>query len=152
MLKNYFKIALRNLRKSKMYSFINITGLSAGLAVSILLLLWVKDELSYDRFNVNAANLYKLSPKFGDESNAPVWSGTPAPIALYAKKEVSEVGDACRVTEDWTASVFEYKSKKITEWHNCQVDPSFFIMFTYPLIEGDPQHPFTDAHSVVLSE
>ena len=149
MLKNYFKIAWRNLRKSKTYSFINITGLSAGLAVSILLLLWVNDELSYDRFNTNAANIYKLAPKVGENK---VWGSTPAPIAVYAKKEVPEVQDACRVTEDWTASVFEYNGKKFNEWHNCRVDPSFFSMFTYPLIKGNKQHPFTDAHSVVLSE
>jgi len=152
MIKNYFKIALRNLRKSKTYSFINITGLSAGLAVSILLLLWVNDELSYDRFNVNVANLYKLAPKFSDGSNPTIFGTTPAPVAVYAKKEIPEVQDACRVTEDWTASVFVYNGKKINEWHNCRVDPSFFSMFTYPLIKGNPQHPFTDAHSVVLSE
>ena len=152
MFNNYFKIALRNLRKSKTYSFINITGLSAGLAVSILLLLWVKDELSYDRFNVNATNLYKLSPTFGGGANPTIWETTPAPIALYAKKEIPEVEDACRVTEDWATSVFEYKGKKFTEWHNYQVDPSFFSMFTYPLIKGNPQHPFTDAHSIILSE
>ncbi|HEV3324291.1 MAG TPA: ABC transporter permease [Puia sp.] len=152
MLTNYFKIALRQLRKSKTYAFINITGLSAGLAVSILLLLWVKDELSYDRFNVHAINLYRLSPTFGGGANPTIWETTPAPIAIYAKKEVPEVEDACRVTEDWAVSVFEYKGKKMTEWHNYQVDPSFFSMFTYPLLKGNPQHPFTDAHSVVLSE
>src|ERR1700733_14185567 len=125
MLKNYFKIAWRNLRKSKTYSFINITGLSAGLAVSILLLLWVNDELSYDQFNVHAANLYKLAPKFGGEGNPTIFGSTPAPIAIYAKKEVPEVQDACRVTEDWTATVFKYNGKKFNEWHNCRVDPSF---------------------------
>ena len=149
MLNNYFKIALRNLRKSKTYSFINITGLSVGLAVSILLLLWAKDELSYDRFNANAANIYKLSPKFNDQN---IWYTTPAPIAVYAKKEVPEVEDACRLTENWAVSIFEYKGKKFTEWHNGLADPSFFSMFTYPLIKGNPQRPFTDAHSVVLSE
>src|SRR5882724_2845101 len=97
MIRNYFKIALRNLRKSKTYSFINITGLSAGLAVSILLLLWVNDELSYDRFNVNAANIYKLSPKFDDQN---IWYSTPAPIAVYAKKEVPEVENACRIRDN----------------------------------------------------
>jgi putative ABC transport system permease protein len=152
MLKNYFKIALRNLRKSTTYSIINITGLAVGLAVSILLLLWVNDELSYDRFNAHAASLYRLSPKFGDGANPTIWDATPAPMAVYAKKEIPEVENACRITEDWSVSIFEYQGKKITEWHNCQVDPSFFSMFTYPLIKGNPQHPFKDAHSVVLSE
>src|SRR3982074_736660 len=100
MLKNYFKIAWRNLRKSKTYSFINITGLSAGLAVSILLLLWVNDELGYDRFNVHASNLYRLAPKFGDGGSSTIWDNTPAPIALYAQKEIPEGEDGVRGEED----------------------------------------------------
>jgi len=150
MLKNYFKTALRGLRNNTTYSFINITGLAVSLAVSILLLLWVNDELSYDRFNVNGTNIYKLAPKFDDNGN--IWGNTPAPIAVYAKKEVPEVRDACRITENWNVSVFEYNGKKLNEWHNCRADASFFSMFTYPLIKGNPQHPFADAHSIILSE
>ncbi len=149
MLKNYFKIAIRSLRRNKTYSFINITGLAVSLAVSILLLLWVSDELSFDRFNVNASNIYKLAPKF-DEQN--IWYMTPAPIAVYAKKEVPEVQDACRITEKGNVSIFEYNGKKFTETHNCLADASLFSMFTFPFIEGNPREPFTDAHSIVLSE
>ena len=152
MLKNYFKIALRNLRKSKMYSFINITGLSAGLAVSILLLLWVGDETSYDRFNVHASNLYRVLPTFRNEGVPSVWETTPAPIAVFARKELPQLANACRMTDNWAVSYFEYGGKKLNEWHNKHVDPAFFSMFTYPLVKGDPQHPFSDAHSIVLSE
>src|ERR1700722_15294836 len=101
-----------------------------SLAVSILLLFWVSDELSFDRFNVNAANIYKLAPKFNDQN---IWNSTPAPIAVYAKKEVPEVEDACRMTYNGATSVFEYNDKKFTEWHSCMADASFFSMFTYPL-------------------
>jgi len=149
---NHFKIALRHLRKSKMYSFINITGLSISLAVSILLLLWVNDEISYDRFNTNAANLYRLSPKVTNGSNTAVWNNTSAPIAIYAKNELPQVQDACRMIDNWGMSFFEYDGKKFDEWKNKFVDPSFFTMFTYPLVEGNPQHPFTDAYSIILSE
>ena len=149
MLKNYFKTALRSLRSNRTYSFINITGLAVSLAVSILLLLWVNDELSYDRFNINAANIYKLAPKFNDQN---IWNLTPAPIAVHAKKEVPEVEEACRIRDNGGVSVFEYNDKNITEGHNCLADASFFSMFTYPLIKGNPQHPFTDALSIVLSE
>lgn len=149
MFKNYLTTALRSLRNNKTYSFINIAGLSVSLAVSILLLLWVTDELSYDRFHVNAANIYKLSPKFDDQN---IWYMSPAPIAVYAKKEVPEVEDACRITDNWRVSVFEYNGKKITEWHNGLADASFFSLFTYPFVQGNPRHPFTDAHSIVLSE
>lgn len=150
MLKNYFKIALRSLRSNATYSTINITGLAVSLAVSILLLLWVNDELSYDRFNVNASSIYKLAPKFDNNGN--IWGNTPAPSAIYAKKELPEVADACRITDNWSASVFEYNGKKLREWHNCLADASFFTMFTYPLVEGNPQHPFRDAHSIIISE
>jgi putative ABC transport system permease protein len=149
MFRNYLTTALRSLRNNKTYSFINITGLALSLAVSILLLLWVNDESGYDRFNVKAANIYKLVPKFDDQN---IWNNTPAPIAVYAKKEVPEVEDACRITDNWRVSVFEYNGKKITEWHNGLADPSFFSMFTFPLVKGNPQHPFTDAHSIILSE
>jgi ABC-type antimicrobial peptide transport system permease subunit len=149
MFKNYFKTAWRSLRSNATYSFINITGLAAGLAVSILLLLWVTDELSYDRFNVNAANIYKLAAKFDDQN---IWDKTPAPTAVYAKKEVPGVADACRIRDNGDVSIFEYNGKQLSESHNCLADASLFSMFTFPLVEGDPQHPFTDAHSVVLSE
>ncbi len=149
MLQSYLKTALRSLHNNIKYSFINITGLALSLAVSILLLYWVNDELSYDRFNINAANIYKLAPKFDDQH---IWNSTPAPIAVYAKKEVPEVEDACRIRDNWSVSVFEYNGKKITERHSCLADASFFSMFTYPLTKGNPQYPFTDAYSIILSE
>jgi putative ABC transport system permease protein len=149
MFKNYFKTAWRSLRNNTMYSFINITGLAAGLAVSILLLLWISDELSYDRFNVNAESIYKLAPRFDDQN---IWDKTPAPAAVYAKNEVPEVANACRIRDNWNVSILEYNGKQFTESHNCLADASLFSMFTFPFIKGNPQHPFTDAHSVVLSE
>jgi ABC-type antimicrobial peptide transport system permease subunit len=149
MFKNYFKTAWRSLRNNAMYSFINIAGLASSLAISILLLLWVTDELSYDRFNLNAENIYKLAPKF-DEQN--VWYMTPAPIAVYAKKEVPEVQDACRITQNGNVSTFEYNGRKFIQSNNCSADASLFSMFTFPFIEGNPRQPFTGAHSIVLSE
>lgn len=115
MLKNYFKIALRNLRRSRMYSWINIIGLSTGLGVCILLLLWVRDELSYDRFNVHAANLYRLAPTFNNEGKLNVWDATSAPIAIFAKKELPDVENACRLSPNWAVSYFVYQGKKINE-------------------------------------
>ncbi len=101
---------------------------------------------------MHAANLYRLSPTFDNGGNTTVWDNTSAPIGIFAKKELPEVEDACRINQDWDVTYFEYGGKKIVEWNNCQADSSFFTMFTYPLIEGDPKHPFRDAHSLVLSE
>src|ERR1700754_1516823 len=121
MFRNYLTTALRSLRNNKTHSFINITGLAVSLSVSILLLLWANDELSYDRFNVNGTNIYKLSPKFDDQN---IWYMSPAPIAVYAKKEIPEVEDACRITDNGGVSLFEYKGKRITERQNCLADAS----------------------------
>lgn len=149
MLRNYIKTAFRSLRNNKTYTVINITGLAVSLAVSMLLLLWVNDELSYDRFHARASDIYKLAPKFDDQN---IWNSTPAPIAVYAKKEVPEVEDACRIRDNWDVSVFEYADKKFKERHSCLADASFFSIFSFPLIKGNPSQPFTDAHSIVLSE
>ncbi|HEV9038853.1 MAG TPA: ABC transporter permease, partial [Puia sp.] len=152
MLKNYLKTALRSLRKNGIYSVINIGGLSVSLAASILLLLWARDELSYDRFNIHAKQLYRLLPSVDNAGTANVWDYTSAPIAVFAKNEVPEVADACRMMDNWGVSFFEFGGKKITEWHNKFVDPAFFSMFTFPLVKGDARRPFADAYSVILSE
>ncbi|MDE3213838.1 MAG: ABC transporter permease [Bacteroidota bacterium] len=149
MLKNYFKTALRSLSKNGKYSLINIVGLAASLAVSILLLLWVRDELSFDRFNTNASRIYKLAVKFDDKN---IWNKTPAPAAVYAKEDVPEVEDACRIKDNYEVSELKYKGKRLTVQGSCFADASLFKMFTFPLIEGRSQHPFTDAHSIVISE
>jgi len=152
MLKNYFKVAFRNLRKSKVYSFINITGLAVSLATSILLLLWVKDEISFDGFNKNAQNIYRVSAKLGNDDKANIWDNTPAPLLTFAKKELPEIENGCRVTNKWDVSLFEYKNKKFSETNNGLVDPSFFTIFSFPLIKGNANQPFTDEQSVILSE
>ena len=88
MLKNHLKIALRNILKNRLFSLINIVGLAIGIASTILILLWVQDELSYDRFNPNANMLYRANWDFkwnGDEGVGP---GTPPP---FAAKLVSDI-------------------------------------------------------------
>jgi putative ABC transport system permease protein len=78
MFGNYFKTAWRNLINNKFYSAINIIGLAIGLAVGIMLLMWVQDELTYDSFHHNAANIYKINSHLGTGDGAQVWEGSPA--------------------------------------------------------------------------
>jgi putative ABC transport system permease protein len=152
MLKNYLKVALRSLKNNKFFSTINIGGLSTGLAVAIMLLLWVQDELSFDGFHKNARNIYHAGTAFRQEDGKEnFWSNTPAPLAFRGKKEIPDVEDACRVTTNWDLSFFVYRNKKFFDIKSGLADPSFFTLFSFPLIKGDPQKPFTDDHSVVLS-
>lgn len=152
MLKNFFKLTFRNLRKSKTYSIINITGLAVSLAASILLLLWVKDEISFNGFNKNIKNLYTVASRFAPDGKEIIWGSTSAPLAVFAKKELPEIDDVCRVTDNSDISLFEYNNQKFLESNNGLVDASFFNMFTFPLVKGDPKQPFTDDLSVILSE
>jgi len=88
MIKNYFKTAWRNFWRHKLYSLINIKGLTVGLAVGILLLLWVQDEFSYDRFHKNGKNIYKVENMVGTGPSRQLWTVTAAPIGVLAKKEI----------------------------------------------------------------
>ena len=88
MIKNYFKTAWRNLVKNKFYSAINIIGLTVGLTVGLLILLWVNDELSFDRFNTKAENIYKIEAQIGTDANKQVWGDISGPVATFALKEV----------------------------------------------------------------
>jgi putative ABC transport system permease protein len=152
MLRNYIKIAWRSLLKNSFYSMINCLGLAIGLAVGILILLWVQDELSFDRFNKQASNIYKLENRVGTGSSQQIWTSTVAPIANFAKAELPEVQDAVRLTYNGSYTLFKYKDKIFNEENTSFTDPSLFKIFDFELIKGNPAKPFPDDHSVILTE
>ncbi|WP_332368011.1 ABC transporter permease [Spirosoma telluris] len=152
MLRNYFRTAWRNLVKNQFYSLINITGLTAGLAVGILILLWVQDELSFDRFHRQSSSIYRLENKVGTGPSQQIWTTTVAPIASFAKRELPEVKDAVRLTNNGMYTLFKYKDKIIHEDKSSFTDPSLFSVFDFGLIQGNPGNPFPDHHSIVLTE
>src|SRR5476651_1976693 len=96
MLKNYLKTAWRNLLKNKFYSIINIAGLTAGLAIGILILLWVQDELSFDNFHKKSPDIYKMELFGGTGASRQIWRFTPAPMGMLAKQQLPEVVDEVR--------------------------------------------------------
>ncbi|NIN92451.1 hypothetical protein GTO36_05595, partial [bacterium] len=98
MLKNYLKIALRNIRRHKGYSFINITGLAIGMACCILILLWVQDELSYDRFHENAADIYRVIQDINFADHSTTWAITQGPLGPSLKEDFPEIINATRIT------------------------------------------------------
>jgi putative ABC transport system permease protein len=152
MLKNYLIIALRTLWKSKVYSFLNILGLAVGLAAGILMLLWVQDELSYDKFHKNAGNIYMAVASFDVSGKREIWQTTPAPIATFAKREVPEVAEAARIQTEWNARVFDYENKSFIEKGGAFTDPGLFTMFDFSLIHGDAKNPFPNNRSIVISQ
>ena len=141
MLKNYLKIAFRNLVRKKVFSFINIFGLAIGMACTILILLWVRDELSYDNFQKNGNNIYRVVYKWG---NAPEkWGTSPGLLAPEAKKVIPEVVNAARILKRPKMLVKAVgKSSDMPAFYEDKyymVDPSLFKMFTFPFIHGNPK-------------
>src|SRR5215213_12025559 len=151
MLKNYFRTAFRNLWNNKFYSSINIAGLAVGLAVGIMILLWVQDELSYDKFHKNAPRIYTVISNLGSNEGKMSFNYVPAPIAPYSIREVPEVADAVRVTPNYDFNLIEYGDKKFTESRTAYTEASFFRVFDFKLKAGNKAKPFPNAHSVVLT-
>jgi putative ABC transport system permease protein len=151
MFRNYFKTAFRNLRKNKFYSAINIIGLAAGLATCMLILLYVLDELSYDRYNTNADRIYRVNNeiRFGD--NYFDLAVTPALQGSAMVREMPQVQQYTRLR--WHGSIFVRKgNENIREGRVGYADSSLFDVFTLPMIEGDPKTALKEYHSLVVTE
>jgi ABC-type antimicrobial peptide transport system permease subunit len=151
MIKNYLKITFRNIIKHKGYSFINIFGLAIGMAVSILILLWVQDELSFDRFHKNIETLHLVGLRQDYGTGQIKVSMSPAPLGPALKKEFPEIVNAARRQRCGNVQL-KYGEKGFMENRGCYVDPSFLEMFTFPLIKGDAGSVLADPHSIVLTE
>lgn len=151
MIKNYFKTAWRNLVKNKFYSVINIAGLTLGLAIGMLILLWVQDELSFDSFHTKTKNIYRVNSFLGSGSTKRIWDNAQAPVATYALKEVPGVKNAVRISHGYN-SVFGYKDKLIKEENTAYTDPSLFRMFDFKWIKGDAKNPFPNDQSVIITQ
>lgn len=150
MFTNYILIAYRTLVKNKTYSAINVLGLAVSLTASILLLLWVWDELSFDKFNDKADRIYTAAAAF-DKDRKQVWPVTPAPLATYAKQQIPAVENAARVMDNGDI-LMHYGDKKITEKRTAYADPALFSIFSFPLAEGSVAHLFNDNRSMAISE
>lgn len=150
MIKNYLKIAWRNLRRNRLYSFINIGGLAVGMAVSFMLLIYVYNEFSFDKFNTNADRLYKVMRN--QPSNGEILSGdaTPIPLAPAMAKDFPEIDKITRTTWPYDRLVnYQNKALKV---NTMAADPAFFQMFTEDFIYGDKNTALSDLSSVVLTE
>ena len=151
MLKNYLKIAWRNIARQKGYSFINIFGLAVGIACCLLIAIWVQNELSFDRFNEKADRIQRIYQKLSLNNRvriAPVSSPLLAPALLQAFPEVEQ---AVRVIP-WGSATIRCNDREFRERRIPYVDASFFSVFTVPLRQGDARTALAAPYSVVLDE
>lgn len=150
MIKNYFKIALRNLLKNKSFSLINILGLSVGMASAILILLWIQNELSYDQFHEKKDRIYEAWNKDTFSGTLQCWNTTPMIFARTVERDFPEVEQATRVA--WPSNyLFSVGEKRLTVQGNI-VDSNFLNMFSFPLVKGDPNTVLKEMYNIVLTE
>ncbi|SKB96314.1 ABC-type antimicrobial peptide transport system, permease component [Parapedobacter luteus] len=150
MLTNYLKTAFRALAKHSAYSAINIFGLALSLSAAILILLWVWDELSYDRMHSKGNRIFQVSTTF-DVTSENVWPVGPPPLAVFGQSELPSVEAACRMTNS-EASISKPNDNRTFAESGQQVDPSFFHLFDFAWLAGNRQLPFPDNNSIVLTE
>lgn len=152
MFHNYFKTAWRNLTRGKSFSFINIFGLAIGMAGAILILLWLQNEISFDKFHTNKDSLYQLyglgSNVDGHQQQISVVS---QPIGPFLKQNYPEVAATTRVS-DVNSFLFTANNKSFTNIEGDFVDPSFLQMFTFPLVEGNKSDQLKNVYSIVITQ
>ena len=151
MLKNYFKIAVRNILRNKTYSIINIFGLAIGIACSILIILWINDELSYDQFHKNSSDLFIVAQKVYLQDGIEYGSEIPYPAGQELKSNYPEILDVARVYYS-RALLFAHNEKRSIENQILIVDPEFLTMFSFSLIYGDANTVLDDPNSVVITK
>ena len=151
MIKNYIKIAFRNIMRQKGYSFINIFGLAIAISCVLLMFLWVRDELSWDSFQKNKDVIYRVEQDQPTSKGAFHVNLTPYPMAAALKDELPEVENSTRYDYPGTI-LMKYNEKVFYEDEVRCVDPSFLNMFTYPLIKGDIKSALSNPSSMVITE
>jgi len=150
MFKNYVKIALRNFIKHKGFSFINIFGLAVGVACCLLIVLYVLDEISYDRYHEKADNIYRVGIRGFVNNNLFHGVVTCAPMAQTLVNEFPEVKAATRLRNPGFP-VFRHEDKVFSEERVFWVDQAFFDVFTVPFIKGNPKTALAQPNTIVLT-
>lgn len=154
MIRNYFKIAFRNLLRHKLYSFINVGGLGLSLFCSLLIGFWVRDELSYDEFHRDSERIYRVAKDFvtPDGSRTPD-ATTPSALAAALQKDLPEIESVTRIFPGWNQKfLIRQETAQFYEEDVYRVDSSFFDVFTFPFAIGNKQSAFPTHKSIVLTE
>lgn len=151
MLKNYFKLAVRNLLKHKAYSFINIAGLALGMACCILILIYVQDELSYDKFHRDANRIFRVVITIDTRGVPTSFALTMGPLAAALVHDYAEITDAVQILPAGTVQVSPAADRHYYEDRAYLADTSFFHIFSFPLLHGDPAQALAQGNAVVIT-
>ncbi len=150
MIKNFFKIAWRNLLRNKGFSIINISGLAIGMAAAVLILLWIQNELSYDQFHEKKDRIYEAWNKAHFSGKLNCWNTTPKILARTIEKDIPEIERSVRV--NWGCQLLFTIGDNRLNVNGNMVDTGFFDMFSFPFVKGNPKTALNGDYSLVLTQ
>ena len=154
MIKNYLKAAWRSLLKNRLFTFLNVLGLSSGLCIAVLLMLYVKDELSFDKWNSKAERIYRVNLTVNFDGKVNKWANSPNVVGPAMRENIPEVEEQVRLLyHNYGQTAFvNSEEKKLTEKKLFWADSSLFKVFDIGLEKGDPTHALSRPNTIVLSE
>ena len=152
MFKNYLVIAVRNIKKSKIYSMINVIGLAVGIASCLLILIHIRYELSFDKFHDNADSIYRVVLERSSPDRVRNWGWSSPQVAKALVKDYPEVIKGARILTETGPTQLKYKDLGMIEKGVLYTDPEFFEIFDIPVVEGDASTFFLKPDSIVITQ
>lgn len=151
MFKNYFTMTRRNIRKHKLNSIINIVGLSVGMAVCLLIFIWIQDESGYDRFHANRDDIAQVYSEMTYSSGeSQISMSSYYPLSRVLREECPEIRESVRY-ESVSGLLLSHGDKRYTNDTIALADPSFFEIFSFPFRQGNPKTALTENYSIIVS-
>ena len=151
MLLNYLRTALRNIRRHRVHSLLNIVGLSIGMACAIIIVQWVRFEFSYDRYHTNADRIYRLATDFNFGTFQDRAATSAHPVGPTLQRDFDEVERAVRFRNSWGESIVTVGTRSLAETRMYFADHTVFQIFSFSLIHGDPDTALIEPYSIVLT-
>ena len=149
---NYLKIAVRNLSRNKFYTLINILGLSIGIVCTLLIILYVRYEFSYDKYHEKYERIYRLDSDFFIGGKKDQFAVTALPLGPTLKTEYPEIEEFCRFLKMDDQTLLKYGDKEFFETNLYLADSTVFRIFTHPFIYGDPKKAFSEPNVIIMTE
>ena len=152
MFRNYIKTAISILTRNKFFSSINILGLTLGITACLLILMYIVNELSYENFQKNKRNIYRIEVEWGTEGNLMKFAGSMPALAPAINSQIPEVKAAIRIRKIYDGSIKNNEGQEFKEENMFFADSGFFEVFSFILNEGDPGNSLADPYSLVVSK
>jgi len=153
MIKNYLKVAVRNLLKHKGYTFINIMGLAVGIAASVLIFLYISNEMSYDKFHEKAGRIYRITADWSNKGDSRIHQlGTPFILAQTIREKYPQADAVTQIAGPWGDVIIRYRNTAFKETEAFCAEPSFFDVFSFPLLRGNPDTSLEEPNTIVMTQ